>query len=252
MPETTPLSAEELARYEWQMWTPDWGEQGQCKLKAASVLVSRIGGVGGTVAYFLAAAGIGRLVLAHRGNIKPSDLNRQLLMTTDGLGSSRIESARRRLAELNPHVEVMGVEENISESNAAKLASEVDVIVGAAPLFEERFLLNREAVRQRKPYVDAAMYDMNARLTTIIPSRTACLACLHPEQPPHWRREFPVLGAVAGTVAAMAAVEVAKLITGVGTSLAGSTLLMDLGSMEFRKIQTRPRPNCPVCGAAGR
>ena len=91
------LSAAETARYEWQMWTPDIGEEGQRKLKSASVLVSRIGGVGGTVAYYLAAAGIGRLVLAHAGNVKPSDLNRQLLMTTDWLGKPRVESAQKRL-----------------------------------------------------------------------------------------------------------------------------------------------------------
>lgn len=241
------LSPDELARYEWQMWTPGLGEEGQRKLKGASVVVSRIGGVGGTVAYYLAAAGIGRLILAHRGKIKPSDLNRQLLMTTDGLGTLRTESAKRRLNELNPHVDVVTLGENVQESNAARLVEQADIVVGAAPLFEERFLLNREAVRQGKPLVDAAMYDMDARLTTILPGQSACLSCLYPETPPHWRREFPVLGAVSGTVAAMAAVEAIKLITGIGTTLAGHVLAMDLRTMEFRKIPTRRRPDCPTC-----
>ena len=102
MIEPKSLTDEERAVYEWQMWVPEFGEEGQEKLKGASVLISRIGGLGGVVAYELAAAGVGRLVLAHAGDVKPSDLNRQLLMTHDGLGKSRVESAARRLRELNP------------------------------------------------------------------------------------------------------------------------------------------------------
>ncbi len=246
--ETTALSPEELARYEWQMWSPGVGIAGQRKLKAASVLISRIGGVGGTVAYYLAAAGIGRLVLAHAGDIRPDDLNRQLLMTTDGIGQPRIESAKRRLRELNPHVEVVGVRENFTEGNAASLVSQADIIVDAAPLFAERFLMNREGVRQRKPLVEAAMYDFEGQVATLIPGQTACLACLYPEPPPHWKREFPVFGAVAGTVAATAATEVIKLITGVGETLAGSLLRINLRNPEFRRFPIPRDPACVVCG----
>ena len=112
----------------------------------------------------LAAAGIGRLVLAHAGNLRLNDLNRQLLMTTDWVGKSRVESARRRLLELNPHVEIEIIPENVSESNVAALIGRCDVVVSAAPLFSERFLLNREAVRQQKPLVDCAMYELEGRL----------------------------------------------------------------------------------------
>ena len=118
MIEPKSLTDEERAVYEWQMWVPEFGEEGQEKLKGASVLISRIGGLGGVVAYELAAAGVGRLVLAHAGDVKPSDLNRQLLMTHDGLGKSRVESAARRLRELNPRLEVEAVNENVSEDNA--------------------------------------------------------------------------------------------------------------------------------------
>src|SRR6266705_1525761 len=111
----------EKAIYEWQIWVPDFGEEGQKKLKGASVLVSRCGGVGGAAAYQLAAAGVGKLVLAHAGNIRPSDLNRQLLMTHDGLGKSRTECAARRLRELSPTLEVVPIAENFSEDNAARL-----------------------------------------------------------------------------------------------------------------------------------
>ena len=248
MPDLPDLTDDERARYEWQMWADGIGEQGQRKLKAARVLVSRVGGVGGTVAYYLAAAGVGRLVLAHGGNIKPSDLNRQLLMTTAGLGSSRVDSATARIGDLNPEVEVVAVPENISEENAADLVGRVDIVVDAAPLFEERFLLNREAVQQGKPLIECAMYDFDAQLTTILPGKTPCLACLYPEHPPHWKREFPVLGAVSGAVAALAAVEVVKLIAGIGEPLAGKLMSINMRTMEFRKRPIARRPDCTVCG----
>ena len=112
-PPLQPLTDQDRAIYEWQMWVPGFGEPGQTKLKNASVLISRCGGLGGLVAYELAAAGVGRLVIAHAGNVKPSDLHRQLLTTHDWLGKPRIESIARRLHELNPHVEVVGVPENV-------------------------------------------------------------------------------------------------------------------------------------------
>jgi molybdopterin-synthase adenylyltransferase len=241
------LSDAERARYEWQMWTPEVGELGQQKLKAASVLVSRLGGVGGTVAYYLAAAGIGKLVLAHAGNVKPSDLNRQLLMTTDWLGKPRIESAERRLQQLNPNVEIHTTGENLSEGNAAALVGEVDVVVDAAPLFDERFAMNRAAVDQEKPLVECAMYDLDAQLTTIIPGQTPCLSCIYPDDPPTWKREFPVFGAVSGMVAAMAAVEVIKLITGIGEPIAGKMLWVNLRTMDFRKLPIARRSDCRIC-----
>ena len=245
------LSDSEKARYEWQMWTPDIGEEGQQKLKSASVLVSRLGGVGGTVAYYLAAAGVGKLVLAHAGNVKPSDLNRQLLMTTDWLGKPRIESARRRLQELNPNVDIHAAEENMSATNASALVGEADIVVDAAPLFAERFAMNRAAVEQSKPLVECAMYDLDAQLTTLIPGRTPCLACLYPKDPPKWKREFPVFGAVSGMIASMAAVEVIKLITGIGEPLTNQMLWANLRTMNFRTLPVQRNSVCEVCCAAG-
>lgn len=137
--ENKELTDEERAIWEWQMWVPEFGESGQKKLKNSTVLISRCGGVGGIVAYQLAAAGVGRLVIAHRGNIKHSDLNRQLLMTYDALGTSRVESAERRLKELNPRLEIVSVDANVNEGNVASLVEQADVVVDCAPLFEERF-----------------------------------------------------------------------------------------------------------------
>jgi molybdopterin-synthase adenylyltransferase len=246
--ELPPLTDDERARYEWQMWSAGVGEEGQRRLKAATVMISRIGGVGGAAAYCLAAAGVGRLILAHAGCILPSDLNRQLLMTTDRLGTARVDSAVAQLHDLNPLVEVVPIGENVSPANAARLVAEADVIVDAAPRFSERLAMNRESVRQRKPMVEAAMYEFDVQLTTVVPGQSPCLACLYPEEPPHWRREFPVFGAVAGVAGTLAAVEVLKLITGVGDALAGTLLCLDLRTMESRRIAIARDPGCAICG----
>lgn len=242
------LTELEKATYEWQMWVPDFGKKGQEKLKQASVLISRVGGVGGVVAYELAAAGIGKLVLAHGGNVKPSDLNRQILMTYDWLGKSRVESAARRLRELNPNIEIVAVAENISESNIESLVGQVDLIVDCAPLFQERFSMNSEAVRQGKPIVECAMYELEAQITTIIPGKTPCLSCLYPTDPTAWKRQFPVFGAVSGAIACLGAMEAIKVIAGLGEPLLGKLLMCDLRDMNFRKINIQRRLDCPVCG----
>jgi molybdopterin/thiamine biosynthesis adenylyltransferase len=242
-----PLTDAERAIYEWQLWVPDFGEAGQERLKGASVLVSRCGGVGGMAAYELAAAGVGRLVLAHAGNLRPSDLNRQLLMSHAGLGQPRVEQAAQRLRELNPHLEIVPIAENIIEANAASLVSQVDLVLGCAPLFAERLLLNREAVRQQKPLVDCAMYNLEVQLTTVIPGHTPCLACLYPSEPPAWKRQFPVFGAVAGVVGCLGAMEAIKLLAGLGEPLMGQMLIGDLRDMTFRKVRIQGDPKCPVC-----
>jgi molybdopterin/thiamine biosynthesis adenylyltransferase len=243
------LTEEERSRYAWQLTVPDFGETGQQRLKSATVLISRIGGVGGTVALQLAAAGIGRLILAHAGNVRRDDLNRQLLMTTDWIGKPRVESAARRLRELNPNVAVDMVAENIGETNADQLVSRCDVVVSAAPLFVERFAMNRAAVEQRKPLVDCAMYELEGRLTTVIPGQTPCLACLYPEHPANWKREFPVFSAVASTVASLAAMEAIKLIARLGQPHASRLLHFDLRDMSFRNVPIARRPDCAVCAS---
>ncbi|MCG8586281.1 MAG: HesA/MoeB/ThiF family protein [Pirellulales bacterium] len=243
-----PLDDQERAIWQWQMATDDFGEIGQERLKAASVLVSRCGGLGGVVAYELAAAGVGTLVLAHAGNLKPSDLNRQLLMTHDWLGKPRIESARRRLLELNPRLNVVAYNANISDSNVEEIVSQVDVVVDCAPLFDERFAMNRAAFEQGKPIVECAMYDMEFQITTMIPSLTPCLRCLYPEDPPGWKRQFPVFGGVSGTVGCMAAVEAIKLISGIGDPLTNRLVYADLRFGTHREVAIERRPACPICG----
>ena len=243
------MGPDDRAIYEWQLDIPGFGERGQEALRRATVLVSRVGGVGGAAAYYLAAAGVGRLVLAHEGVVRPSDLNRQILMTAEGVGRSRVESAARRLRELNPRLEIVAVGENVGEENAARLAAPADLIVDAAPLFRERFLLNREAVRQGKPLVECAMYALEVQVTTILPGRTPCLRCLYPEEPPGWKRRFPVFGAAAGVAGTLGAMEAIKVLSGLGEPLAGRLLGGDLRSMELRTVRLRRDPACPECAA---
>ena len=245
LPELTSLEQE---IYSWQTTIEGFGEPGQQKLKGASVMISRIGGLGGLVAYELAAAGIGKLVLAHGGKIKPSDLNRQLLMSHAALDSSRMECAVARLRELNPRLEIVSVEENVNESNAAELVAEADVVVDCAPLFEERFFMNREAVRQGKPLVECAMFELEAHITSFKPGITGCLQCLYPEAPDYWQRRFPVFGAVSGMVGCLGAMEVIKIVADLGQPLYGRLLTCDLKSMKFNQVRLRQRPDCPVCG----
>jgi molybdopterin/thiamine biosynthesis adenylyltransferase len=241
------LSDTDRATYGWQLPVAGFGEDGQRKLKGASVLISRSGGLGGVVAYELAAAGIGRLILAHGGNVKPSDLNRQILMTHDWIGKPRVECAARRLRELNPALEVLAVPENVQESNARRLVAEADVVVDCAPLFEERYLLNREAVRQRKTLIECAVYDLEAQVTTLLLEDGPCLRCLYREPPPTWTRQFPVFGAVSGTVGCLAAMEAIKVLSGLGQPLSGQLLMADLRTMTFRRLNVRRDPDCPEC-----
>lgn len=244
-----PLSPEERAVYEWQIWVKDFGEPGQEKLKHATALVSRVGGLGSVVAYELAAAGIGKLILAHAGNVKPSDLNRQLLMTHDWLGKPRVESAQRRLQELNPRLEVEAVPMNISASNAGELVGRADIVIDCAPLFEERFAMNDAAVRKGIPIVECAMFDLEFSLFTVLPGQGACLRCLYPATPPAWRREFPVFGAVSGAVACLGAMEAIKVLSGIGQPLINRMVTADLRTMAFRQWNIQRNPSCTVCGS---
>jgi molybdopterin/thiamine biosynthesis adenylyltransferase len=159
-----------------------------------------------------------------------------------------MEVAPRRLHELNPDVEIVAVAENVNEANVERLVSQADVVVSCAPLFRERLLMNNEAVRQRKPLVDCAMYEMEGTLTTVLPGRSPCLACLYPEEPAEWKREFPVFGAVAGTIGCLGAMEAIKVLAGLGEPLAGRLLTLDLRDMSFRTVSLQRRPACSICG----
>jgi molybdopterin-synthase adenylyltransferase len=241
------LSDAEIERYQWQLWTPGYSLDQQQSLKSARVLISRCGGVGGSVALHLAAAGIGQLILAHGGELRLNDLNRQLLMSSERVGQPRLDSAVPRLRDLNPHVQVVAVQENISPQNVASLVGQADLIVSAAPLFEERLLMNAAAVAQGKAIIHCSMYDLEAQVMVTRPRISACLACLSPTAPDWWRREFPVFGAVAGTAASIAAMEAIKLITGLAPTGEGLATI-DFRSGQLRRLKVARDPDCAVCG----
>lgn len=235
--------------YEWQLDVPGFGEVGQAKLRNATALISRAGGLGGPLAFSLAAAGIGKLVIAHAGDLRFDDLNRQILMRHEGIRKPRVESIRATLAAFNPHIEVEAVPENISDENVAELVGKADIVFGAAPLFEERFALNRECVLRGKPLIDAAMFNLEGQVTPIVPGQTPCLACLYPEIPPHWKRRFPVIGAVSALAANIAAMEGIKWLAGFGEVALNRMIYFDTATMRFQQIQIQRSPGCAVCSS---
>jgi len=242
------LTPTEIERYHRQMMLPNFGEAGQQKLRQATVLVTGVGGLGGTAALYLAVAGVGRLVLVRGGDLRQDDMNRQILMTDDWVGKPRVLKAKETLSAINPDVEIEAIPEYVTSSNVDSLVLQADVALDCAHNFDERDLLNAACVRWRKPMVEAAMNGMEAYLTTIIPGETPCLSCIFPEKPDWDRRSFGVLGAVSGTLACLTALEAIKVITGCGKPLLSELLTMDLESLNFAKRHPYHDPNCPVCG----
>jgi molybdopterin/thiamine biosynthesis adenylyltransferase len=170
-------------------------------------------------------------------------------MHSEGLGTPRVDMAVEWLRRFNPRLQVTAVPSNITESNVRDLVSEADLVADCAPLFQERYLLNRECVLQRKPMVECAVHELEFHLTVIVPGETPCLRCLYPELSTDWTRRFPVFGAVSGTAGALSAMEIVKVLAGFGTPLKGTLLRMDLRDHQVTKLRIRRLPNCPDCGA---
>lgn len=244
------LTPSELERYHRQMMLPNFGEAGQKRLKSATVLVTGVGGLGGTSALYLAVAGVGRLILVRGGDLRLDDLNRQVLMTNDWVGKPRVFKARETLQAINPDIQVEAVYDYVTKENVDSLVQSADIAVDCAHNFTERNLLNEACVRWQKPMVEAAMDGMEAYLTTIIPGVTPCLSCLFPEKPDWNQRGFSVIGAVSGTLACLSALEVIKLITKFSQPLLSQLLTIDLMRMEFAKRNSYHDPSCLVCGSS--
>lgn len=237
-------------RFDRQLGVEGIGPAQQAGLRASTVLVAGVGGVGGAVATYLAAAGVGRLLLVHPGELEEPDLNRQTLMEPGDLGAPRVHAASRTLRRHYPDVEVIAHDRSVSDPVVADLVGQADVVVDARHNFPERFLLNRLCRDHGVPEVVAAMDGAQLQLMTSVPG-SACWRCLFPAGDPDWQPlGFRVLGAVAGTVGCLAAAEVVKLVTGAGTSLAGRLLFGDLWAMDFRTIGVERRGGCPDCDPA--
>lgn len=243
------LTAAELEQYKRQIQVPGFGAEAQAKLKGSSALVTRLGGLGGPTALYLAMAGIGKLVVAHGGQITPSNLNRQILMRGNAVGESRAAVAEETLRRICPQTELVVYAENVSAETAEDWVNQVDLVCDTTPTFVERLILNRECIKQSKPIVHCGMNDWDGQLTVVIPGRTPCVECLVPAPPDWWDPYgFGVLGATSGALGCLAATEAIKLLTGCGTSLAGSILSFDLEDMTFTKVRPQRRVDCPACG----
>jgi molybdopterin/thiamine biosynthesis adenylyltransferase len=243
------LTEWEIEKYKRQIQLPDFGVEAQIRLKNSAALVTRLGGLGGPTAIWLAAAGIGKLLIAHGGKVTPSNLNRQILMRGDGVGQPRAPQAEETLRRFNPDLEIVTFNEDAREHNVAGWVEQVNVVCDTTPDFRERLLLNAECWRQGKPLIDSGMNGMEAQLTTIVPPETPCLQCLVPEVPSWWDPQgFGVIGAFPGALGAFTALEAIKVLTGWGTPLKGQLLVIDGDEMTFDKYQISRRPDCPICG----
>jgi len=242
------LTEKEKLTYSWQLDVPGFGEPEQLALKKSTALVTRVGGLGGPVAMSLVAAGIGKLILAHAGEIREDDLNRQMLMSRDQLGESRVQCAKETLKRFNPDTQVEAFDENVNIENIDKISGDADIIFGCAPLFEERFLLNDASIKGNKPLIDCAMYSMEGQVIPIVPGSSPCLKCIYPDEPEHWQRKFPVIGAVSALVAQIGVIEGIKILCNFDESSAGKMIRLDASLMDIKQIKLLPRrENCTAC-----
>jgi molybdopterin-synthase adenylyltransferase len=240
------LTQSEKDRYDRQIIIPGFGEEGQEKLKKATVLVAGVGGLGCPASMYLAAAGIGTLRLVDNGEIELPNLNRQVLHWTKDIDRPKVESAREKLSQLNPEVKIEALHETIDESNIDRLVQGCDIIVDAMDNLETRFLINAAGIRHGIPLVHGAVYGLEGRAMTVLPGETACLGCLYHGVPP--KRKFPVLGTVPGVIACIEASEAIKYLTNIGELLTDKLLIFDGLNMKFMELSIKRDPNCEYCG----
>lgn len=243
------ITGREQERYRRQLMLVGFTVEHQERLKRSAALVAGVGGLGGTAALYLAAAGIGRLVLAHHGNLTLSNMNRQVLMSDEAIGTSRVLQAQKTLARINPDVQVEVHDKRITRENADRLLSGAQIALSARPNFTERRVLNQACIDRGLPLVEAAMNGMEGYLFNVIPKSSSCIHCVYPEDDPSWEEMgFPVLGAVSGMLGCMMALEAIKLLTGYGKPLLSEMVLFNTIDMDFKKVKIPRNDRCEVCG----
>lgn len=245
-----PLSAVELARYQRQMMMDGWGHAAQLGLKRSHVFIAGAGGLGSPASIYLAVAGVGRLTLADYDCPEASNLNRQILHDPTRIGVNKAVSAQITLRGLNPEIEVRALQDRITEENVDALVGDARVIVDCMDNFPTRFALNDCAIRKGIPLVHGAVWGTDGRLAFLKPPETACLRCLVPEAPP--REVFPIVGATAGVIGTLQALETLKYLTATGQPPNGELLVWEGARLRFSKLRLRPDPSCPACGALPR
>jgi molybdopterin/thiamine biosynthesis adenylyltransferase/rhodanese-related sulfurtransferase/molybdopterin converting factor small subunit len=246
------LSAEEIKRYSRHLIMPEVGVDGQKKLKAGSVLCIGAGGLGSPAAMYLAAAGVGRIGMVDFDVVDFSNLQRQLLHGTSSVGRSKLDSARDRLHDLNPHIEIDTYETTVSSDNALDLFRPYDVILDGTDNFPTRYLVNDACVLTGKPNAYGSIFRFEGQASVFATKEGPCYRCLYPEPPPPGLvpscAEGGVLGVLPGIIGVIQATEAIKLILGVGEPLIGRFLIYDALKMRFRELKLRKDQDCPVCG----
>jgi len=240
------LSPRELERYHRQLILPGWGTEAQARLRAATVFIAGAGGLGSPVAQYLAAAGVGTLRICDAGLVELSNLNRQLLHAEADLGRPKVRSARRTVRRVNPRVRVVPLRAVIDGPSVEALVGEAGLILDCLDNFPTRQVLNAFAVRRSLPMIHAGVTGYCGQITFLHPPATACLACIVPQSPP--QEVFPILGATAGLLGCLEALEALKYLAGGGPLLAGRLLFCDGAAMQFQEVAIQRDPRCPVCG----
>ncbi|HLE46652.1 MAG TPA: molybdopterin-synthase adenylyltransferase MoeB, partial [Candidatus Thermoplasmatota archaeon] len=246
------LDQPELIRYSRHLLIPEVGVEGQKRLKQSRVLIIGLGGLGSPIAQYLAAAGVGRLGLVEYDEIDLSNLQRQVLYTTDQIGQPKAERARDRLRGINPNVDVVLHQEKLTSENALRVLQDYDVVVDGTDNFPTRYLVNDACVLLKKPNVYGSIFRFEGQLSVFWAEKGPCYRCLYPSPPPPGLvpscAEGGVLGVLPGIIGSLQANEVLKVLLGAGEPMIGRLLLFDALDMNFVTVKLAKNPQCPVCG----
>ena len=246
------LTREELTRYARHVILPDIGIDGQRRLKAARVVCVGAGGLGSPAAMYLAAAGVGTLGIVDGDDVDASNLQRQILHDTAGMGRPKVESARDRLKAINPNVSVEMHHLRLTSENALGILERYDVVLDGADNFPTRYLVNDACVLLGKPNAFGAIFRFEGQASVFAAKNGPCYRCIYPEPPPPGLvpscAEAGVLGVLPGIIGTIQATETIKLVLGIGETLVGRLLVYDALRMAFRELKVPKDPDCPVCG----
>ena len=246
------LSNQEVTRYGRHLIMPEMGVEGQEKLKAAHILMVGAGGLGSPSALYLAASGVGEMTIIDPDVVDVSNLQRQILHDTSSVGIPKVESARKRIAEVNPFVKVNAIQDQLSNSNVRELIRDCDLVVDGTDNFQTRYMVNDACIFEKKPNVYGSIFRFDGQSTVFCDPNGPCYRCLYPEPPPPGMvpscAEGGVLGILPGIVGVIQATEAIKLLIGKGAPLIGRLMLYDALAMKFRELKIRKDPECPVCG----
>src|SRR5512133_2089393 len=246
------LSRDEIARYSRHLIIPDVAMDGQKRLKNARVLLIGAGGLGAPNAMYLAAAGVGHLGLVDVDVVDASNLQRQVIHGTSDIGRPKLDSARDKIAEINPYVRVTLHETRLSSENARELIRGYDLVIDGSDNFPTRYLVNDACVLEGKPYVWGSIYRFDGQASVFWAEHGPCYRCLYPEPPPPGMvpscAEGGVLGVLCASVGATQVTEAIKLLTGIGEPLVGRLQIYDALEMSWRQLSVRKDPHCAVCG----